>query len=225
MSIVRRLLEIELGGEVTSDQINDVAKQHDYTNPQLDLWDELPTLDPNLPNTMEIVGKIGELRIVIDSKRSTTDCDDYYLFYIKEPVMWIALCNPGANSTNHVDVAHDISHFFDDRGIGKQVKSIYLAPEFRGQNLGLKMYYWLLKNVCDYIVADTMHTYGGERLWKKMLNSRRFHVEVFDTEKYISRKRWVGKDFKQIYNTDGRLIPWVTLPEKLDYLLDHEEND
>jgi hypothetical protein len=80
------------------------------------------------------------------------------------------------------------------------------------------MYEFLLQNVCDYLVSDTAHSSGGAAIWRKMLNSRRFDVEVFDNNKYLSRKRRAGKDWAQVYQ-QWHLIPWVTLKGKADRIV------
>jgi hypothetical protein len=208
MKINEIITEIDIGGGVDSDFLDYNKSAHDYDSDQLDLFPKkIPTLDPKLPDYMKIVGKIDSYRVVERGTKPGEETDDdihYLLFDKSKPIAWIALQDP--------DREHDISD--ELRGKGMKVGSVFIDPPYRGSNLGLKLYRWCLMNVCDYIVADILQTKGGVNLWKKLLTSKQFHVEVFDFRKYTSRRRRPGKDFNQVYNTTGILVPWVTLAGK-----------
>jgi len=221
-----RLHEIEIGGGVDSTYLDDLNKQ-DYTSPQRDLFPEIPTLDPHLPkeSKMTIVGALDGLRIArVDprmgnykyfhqySQFEPGDGDasevDYVLFDRAHAIGWAGMAIPPKPRQRPDSL----------EGTGGQVLSVYLDAAYRGRNLGLKLYSWLLSNVVDYLVADEMQTGGGVKLWRRALNSRAFEVMVYDPRTGQSRRRWAGKDFDQVYNR-GDLIPWMTLRGKADELL------
>ena len=192
------LREIKVGGGVDSSLLADLRKT-DYMHPQGDLFPEIPTLDPKLPKTMEIVGKIGSFR-VIDHHEPNLDPNEktFVVFDRNIPAGWLSYGMPKPGYALDLD------------GEGRQVHSIYIGNEYAGKGLATAFYTWILTNCCDYLVADELQTYGGVALWRKLLNSNRFDVMVYDHRTSDSRKRWAGKDFNQVYNTN-ELIPWVTL--------------
>lgn len=225
-----RLHEIEIGGGVDSSYLDDL-NNHDFTHPQRDLFPQIPTLDPHLPkeSKMTLVGTLGGLRVARVEPRmgrygarysgynpsfepgSGSDSEvDYVLFDRNHAVAWAGVAIPPKPNQRPYDLRDET---------GGQVLSIYIAREFRGQNLGLKFYRWLLSNVVDYLVADELQTWGGVKLWRRALNSRAFDVMVFDPSRGMSRRRWAGKDFEQVYK-NYRLIPWMTLRGKADELLE-----
>ncbi len=199
--------EIIKGGGVTSDFIDDINSD-DHTNDQYNLFPHIPTLDPKLPKTMKIVGSIGGYRVVSvfnDFEFEGSKHFDYVLFDHKRAIGFLALMIPPKIKQRYVDLP----------GIVGQIGAIYIAKDYRGKRLGLLFYKWILSNVCDYLVADELHTDGGVKLWKDASNSNMFDVRVYDETKGYSRRRWSGKDFDQVYRYD-HLIPWMTLRGKAD---------
>ena len=223
MDAVQEITEVEIGGGVDRDFIDDIEGRADFTNPQQDLFPEIPTLDPHLPKAtkMKIVGSIGPYRVVktgslisaeqaAENRRYNEDTGiDYVLFDRNKVVGWVGLIMPPKRRWQ----------IYELDGTAGQVGSIYLDKPYRGQNLGIKFYQWLLTHVCDYLVSDELQTMGGVKLWRRALNSRAFDVLVYDKRTGMSRKRWAGKDFNQVYNTDDTLIPWMTLRGRADELM------
>jgi hypothetical protein len=96
------------------------------------------------------------------------------------------------------------------KGKGLLTKNILIDDSERGNQLALKFYYWLLTHVCDYVIPDESHTRAGAALWRKLNQSKKFDLFVFDPKTYTTRKRWAGKDWNQIYQND-RLQPILTI--------------
>lgn len=214
METVRPLVEVSIGGGIDKDYLDHLTQHADYTNPQTDLFpDEVPTLDPNLPKGMKLVGKLGTFRVVhvVDGAATQSDKGEetYAIFDRNRPIAWVGLGPPKRG--------YDIK-IIDNKFTGYQVYSVYIDEDYRGKNLGVVFYKWLLTNVCDYLIADELQTRGGVKLWKRLQNSRQFDVEVYDDAKYQSRRRWAGKDFDQVYQND-MLVPWVTLRGKANRLV------
>lgn len=215
MKYLEILHEVDLGGDMDDGYIDRLKDKNDFTNPQLDLFPkEIPTLDPKVPQGMKIVGKIGAYRVVMSEKsdaafQKNIQEVDYVLFDKSKAIAWIALYIPPKPE----------SEIFGMNGEGGQVVSVYINPEYRGQRLGLKMYVWVLTNVCEYLVADEQQTQDGAKLWRRALNSRAFDVEVYDKRNSTTRRRWSGKDFDQVYQ-NSELVPWMTLRGKADLIRD-----
>jgi len=212
----QKISEIEVGGYVDPpDYMSDYDNRDAHPEEQGELFPELPSIQ--LPKGFERVGTMGKFIVSRkeDGKGKEGIKYTYVFFYDGKPASYIAtigINDPFGGGYRIINPPL--------LGDGLRVISIWVNPTHRGQKLGIQMYEWLLKNVCDYILPDETHTYGGVNLWKQMLNRRnKFDVLVWDYEKSQFRRRWAGKDFAQIYNTN-HLIPFVTLAGKSKELED-----
>lgn len=212
--------EIERGGEVDSTMLDDLEAEHDYTPDQLDLFPEIPSLELKLPKGFEQVGRIGTYFVTRRAESTSKNGDPehtYYVFDKAKPIAYTALLDPSSNFGDGYGATDPMLG-----GKGLRTVSVYIAESHRGKDLGIALYEWVLTNVCDYLLPDSRHTPGGEYLWKKMLNSKKFEVMVFDPRTYMSRRRRSGKDFEQIYRNDD-LCAWVTLAGKASRLM-HDDD-
>ena len=57
------LHEIDIGGEVDPSSLEQLRSQ-DFKSKQLDLFPDIPTLEPNLPREFEEMGRIGPTRFL-----------------------------------------------------------------------------------------------------------------------------------------------------------------
>ena len=210
--------EIEIGGAVDSSYLSHISTTHQppegFRNKQYDLFSDIPTLEPNLPKNMKKLGNIGKLIVVELKEKNNNETTTLVLFDIDKPIGWIAL--------GQIKRGYEINFAWGagENAKGLQVHSVYLDTSHRGQNLSIELYKWILTHVCDYLVADELQTFGGVKIWRRALNSKKFDVMVFDAERQISRRRWAGKDFAHVYNT-FYLIPWMTLKGKADKLMNY----
>lgn len=220
--LINILNEIEIGGGL-DDTIPDVHDT-DLSGEQLDLFDKVPKGEPRLPDFMKLVGRMGEFwvaeRIYPDQKPSKVRRAGTFIF-IKEGVAasYIGLKDYSAENLNYY---RDIAYKPDLHGVGLRVGAVFVRPEFRGSNLAVQMYVWVLENICDYLMADELQTPDGVKLWKRLRADRRLAAEVWDGDKYMSRQRKAGKDFDHVYNV-SHLIPWITLRSKRDSVLYDDE--
>ena len=211
--------EIEIGGEVDISHFDDI-RDHDYRSKQLGLFPELPTMEPDLPPHFEEVGRIGSLFVACKQYATSKNGKgefSYVLFDSGEPIGYVSVIDPFADFNGRYLISNPKIH-----GDGLRVVSIFIDDEHRGQNLAVKLYHWLLTNVCDYLLPDDLQTHGGVAIWRKLRNSRAFDVLVYDPDREFSRERWSGKDFNQVY-ASNRLKPWVTLAGKANQLIDGED--
>jgi hypothetical protein len=213
--------EIEIGGGVEP-VIPDVHDT-DLSSDQLDLFSEVPKGEPRLPPFMKLVGRMGEFYVaerIYDQQKKGQRGGTY--IFIKDGVAasYIALKTYSVEDLNY---PRDIAYKPDLHGNGLRVGAVFVRDEFRGSNLGVEMYVWVLQNVCDYLMADELQTQDGVKLWGRLKKDRRLAVEVWDGDKYQSRARKTGKDWNHIYNV-SHLIPWVTLRGKVEQVLyGHDE--
>jgi hypothetical protein len=204
------LNEIELGGELVStafDKYKDDLEKADYSgHKQYDLFPEIPTL--TLPAGYERVGHMDEYQIVRkkapyqdrDRRGFQTGTLPGYMYILVKNAKPIGYCYTVQKSPNQPDL----------QGKGLMTKTVYVEDSERGKNLALKFYYWLLTHVCDYLIPDDTHTYDGSALWRRLNQSSKFDMYVYNPETGMSRKRWAGKDWNQIYNNDY-LQPFLCL--------------
>ena len=218
------LNELEIGGGVSDNILDDLKKNdpEDYEPKQLDLFSDIPTLEPHFTASSGFkgVGRIEKYTVTQMMKPEKhgygADGVAYVLFDRGKAIGVIALSDIHSETG---DTKHPNYNLRLSNHKGYRVSTIFTHKEYRGQNLSLKLYKFLLTNVCDFLMADTLQTWGGVAVWKKMLNSRQFAVLVFDDERHVLRKRRSGKDFGQVYNTN-HLFPLVTLPSKQEMLYD-----
>jgi GNAT superfamily N-acetyltransferase len=213
MRIRELLWEIERGGYVEPDVLQDLQSDK-FQNPQRDLFPEIPRLEPGGHPDYTQVGRIGGFFVLHKQGQE----DHLYILMDRSRVIgWISLIPIGSEYQDYPHRNRDLKYHLT--GTGFQVAGVYIDPEYSGRGLAVQMYEWLLRNVCDYIARDSSHTPGGEALWKKLLNSRRFDVMVYDPNKGTSRRRWAGKDWGHVYQ-DFYLSPWVTLAGKAQDLIE-----
>lgn len=217
--------EIELGGGVDSNVLKP------FTNlefKQLEMFKEYPPLIDETQGAYKPLGRIGKYVFAQQVKDipetgfnyMTKGQKVFLLFDESGPCVGLfALCQP---------TSVDGSGYYPARGIhtvvngtGYRVSTVKIDEAHTGQMLAVQCYMFLLTHVCDWLMADTLQTRGGAAIWRKMLNSRKFAVLVYDDKTGIARRRWPGKDFKQVYNTNF-LHPIVTLPSKADHILSDE---
>lgn len=213
------LHEIEIGGEVDPSSLEQLRSQ-DFKSKQLDLFPDIPTLEPDLPREFEEMGRIGPYYIARKIESQTTKHGPEYIYYLFDqgtPFGYVAVIHPNAEFGGGYTKSW---HNPQIDGNGLRVVSIWVDRTHAGQNLGVKLYHWLLQNVCDYILPDDLQTQGGVAIWRKLLNSRAFDVMVYDYNTGTYRRRWAGKDFNQVYKTYN-LRPFVTLRGKAETLIDN----
>lgn len=209
------LNEIELGGYLETDELDKIRKDN-FTNPQLDLFTQKPSKTPNLPHGYVQLGMLGDYAVLQNTQYSYGV--ELVLIDRNVPIGYLKLSKLHHHS---LPAARWLQNNLT--GVGYSSTEIYIDSKYRGQRLAMSLYHWALTHVCDYIVADSTHTWKGAALWKNMLNSKKFVVNVYDPNKEISRKRWAGKDFDQVYNVDD-LIPWVTIPKKYHSVIGNGED-
>lgn len=205
------LNEVELGGglaKVDFDHYDAELQDADFSgHKQYDLFPEIPTL--TLPKGWQRVGSMGEY-IIIKKFEDYEDFDDRRGFSKGKLPGYIYILIKGTKPIGYVyTVEKQLQYGPDLQGRGLLTKNVYIDKSERGKNLALKFYYWLLCNVTDYIIPDEMHTHAGAALWRKLNQSRLFDMYVYDPRTGMSRKRWAGKDWNQIYNNDD-LQPFLT---------------
>ena len=216
------IVEVEIGGGL-DDEIPDVDGM-DLSSDQLDLFSKVPQGEPKLPNFMKYVGRMGEYhvaeRIYPDQNNAKVRKAGTFVFINQygDAVSYIALKDYSRESLNYPS---HISYKPELSGVGLRVGAVLVKPPFRGKNLGVEMYVWVLTNVCDYLMADELQTPEGVRLWKKLKRDPRLVVEVWDGDQYHSRNRRSGRDFNYVYDT-SHLIPWVTLKSKYSEVTEYE---
>jgi hypothetical protein len=225
------LSEIELGGGVDSnilkpfpnyggaDDHTDAAEPKIDEPKQLELFKDLPVAAKNYTPLGKISGKyiFAELKRSMNGFSANEKGERTFVLFADngKPVGVLALTAP--DSEDGAGRRGPYVHY-ELHGLGYRVSTVKIDPDHSGQGLAIKCYYFLLQNVCDFLMADTMQTSDGAALWQKMLNSRKFAVQVFDAENHVKCKRRSGKDFNHVYNT-SHLYPFVTLPHELDQVL------
>ena len=217
---------MQIGGDVESHFIDDVQGRADFTNPQQDLFPDIPTLDPHLPKSakMEIVGKIGTYRVVkadsmisaeqaAENRRYHEDNEvDYVLFDRNKVVGWVGLIMPPKRQWR----IHELE------GTAGQVGSIYLDAPYRGQNLGIKLYPMdarqRLRLSSRRRVADDgwreALAQGTQLACVRCHGVRQTHRDVAQT---VGRQR-----LQSGVHTDDTLIPWMTLRGKANELMTND---
>lgn len=210
------LTEIEIGGEVDSSSMDNLRAQ-DFKSKQLPLFPELPTLEPELPKKFKHMGRIGGYFVArtIDNEGSRHGKEySYVLLDQGTPIGYVAVVPPKANFGGGYNAPNPPLD-----GNGLRVVSVVIERSHAGQNLALKLYQWLLQNVCDYILPDDLQTQGGVAIWRNLLrNTKTFEVMVYDADRGVIRRRKPGRDFQQVYKTDN-LRPFVTLKGKAEELI------
>lgn len=209
--------EIVKGGYLDDHDFIDNLPGKDLSSDQLDLFKEIPSGEPKIPNGYEFVGRMGALYVAKPADRAPYV--SYVWFTQKEAIGYVMMAPYDQERTNyprHAPPAPDL------HGVGFRVHAVQVAEKFKGQRLGPEMYRWLLTNVCDYIMADDTQTLAGAALWKNLQRTPGLTVEVWDGNNYDSRPRRRGRDFSYVYEYN-HLIPWVTLDSKLDFVRLGEE--
>ena len=218
----KEIFEVEIGGGIELNDFPDNLPNQDLSSDQLDLFEPNTTGDPRLPYNLKLKGRMGEFYVAerlpkVGEEKSSSKC--FVWIHSGKAVAYVWLTTYSKENMNYPT---DIYHKPELNGIGYRVSAVFVDPEYRGKALGPSIYEWLLKNVCDYLMADSLQTMGGVKLWKKLKSMKQFSVQVWDSERYMSRARRAGKDFNHVYNT-SHLIPWVTLKSKLNFVLDDPE--
>lgn len=221
--------EVEVGGGIELGDFPDNLPDTDMSSKQLDLFKTTPSGEPNVPPNLKLKGRMGEFYVAEREPKTPEEkaqasskgakCFVWILDGTAAAYIWLT-----PYTREHMNYPQDMSYKPDLHGTGLRASAVFVAPEFRGQDLGPKIYQWVLTNVCDYIMADAMQTHGGVKLWQRLRQMKQFVVHVWDGDKYFSRQRRTGKDFNHVYNV-SHLIPWVTLRSKLDKVLDAEEEE
>lgn len=176
--------EIYLGGKVENDDI-DRLQQIDFSQ--------------ELPSGFSVVSRIGEYKVVKKSEDSFT-------------TTYILVDGPTAIGYLALNRMFSPPQCIDEGSTTLEANVIYIAPEYRGKNLALALYEWVLTHVCDFILAGEEHTEDGAALWRKLSNSRKFAVFVYDPET-DKCQRWPGQRFNRVYDRE-ELRPFVTLRSK-----------
>lgn len=214
ISLVEKLLsEIEIGGEVSRPEEWD---EMTYEPRQLSLFD-VPT-EPDLPKSMELLGRLGPY--FLTKKEISFHRATYYLFDNGKPVAYISTIPSHSDDFGGGYVGRKNSNP-NISGKGLRVISVYVDPTFRGKNLSIELYFWLLKNECDYILPDDLQTPGGVSIWKKMLKDSRFDVMIYNPDKYDYHRAKPGAIWANVYKSH-RLRPFVTLAGKAKELIDDD---
>lgn len=218
--------EIERGGYVDSKYLDHFRKGRDFSPRQLDLFPEISTTEPDVSADpkLKLEGRLKTMWVASKPSAHTYDpypqqSRTYFIFDKGKPIAYVAVQHPQS------PVGDGNPPFIYLEGEGRRVISVYIDPEYRKTGLALDIYEWLLRNVCDYLLPDTMHTPGGEHIWKSMLKAQsRFDVQVFDPKRNVYRRRRPGKDFEQVYQNHA-LVPFVTLPGKAERLIYGDNDD
>jgi GNAT superfamily N-acetyltransferase len=214
--------EIETNAQMGDDAFIDHLHKDDFSGRQLDLFREIPSLEPDIPPNYKFVGRLGEFFVAKRNKERGNPYTSYVFFNRDSALGYVSLAAYDRSASQypaHAPEAPELS------GIGLRIHGVQVQPKFRGQGLGLKMYKWLLENVCDYLMADDVQTPDGVALWKRLqAQSNIFTVEVWDGEKFESRFRKRGRDFNYVYDK-CHLIPWVTIPSKYEMVIEHPDNN
>lgn len=208
--------EVDIGGGVEPDSFPDKIHKKDLSSDQLDLFKEIPSLEPNLPSNFKIVGRAGSYYVAEEIAPSRDATKDTYRDRERATYRCFVFIDKG-EAMSYVSIQGEGTELGDGsrysvelEGHGVIANSILVLNKFRGRNLGMLMFKWLLENVCDYIISDSLHTSAGVIFWKKLQNSRKFYVGVWNQNKYSHRRHRPGQDFNRVYN-GNHLIPWVTL--------------
>jgi hypothetical protein len=205
--------EVEIGGGVEVSDLDD-DPGHDYTNKQRDLFRDTPAGEPELPQGYKLVNRVGDFWVAQCLKNMD-----------QHSVMYVFIKDGAENAAGYI-AAHkwhiDKLNYRHENiyqpmlgGKGLRVGAVYVREQYRGSDLSLVMYKWMLENVCDYLMADSLQTMGGVKIWKKLQSRKPFHVEVWNGNQDTTRKHRRGKDFDRVYD-NGYMIPWVTIDSKLD---------
>jgi hypothetical protein len=223
--------EIEIGGGVDSNLLKPFPKfEPKFAEPrQLEMFKEFPPLTTNAVTNAgyKPLGRIGKYTIAEQVKyipntgfgfNHRNNGERTFLLFDGEGlcVGIIAVTEPDAEDGSGYRPARNI--YSAVNGTGYRVSTVKIDPAHTGQMLAAQCYFFLLTHVCDFLMADTMQTSGGAAIWRKMLNSKKFVVLVYDDRSLTVRKRWAGKDFNQVYN-NYFLHPIVTLPSKVNRIL------
>lgn len=110
---------------------------------------------------------------------------------------------------------HQMNSYFDNNKKGYRIKMVYIEEEFRGQELSIKLYQWLLQNKVDFIIPDVEQSTDGVRLWQKLNDSDMFDIYIWKWGERNYRKRWSGRDFNELYNENSDLLAVLTLKGKI----------
>lgn len=209
-----KLKEMERGGQIESDSLDYINSKHDFQNQQLDLFQELPGLDPQIPKGFEKVGRIGEYTVLRELNTRIAGEVMIVLIDKSKAIGWVSMLPVDSRSMNYPLRLNPLIGNLGGKGL--QVVGVYVDVQHRGRKLGQQMYKWILENVCDYIVADETHTASGEALWRSLIKSPEFDVEVFNPDTLDCKKARGGKAWDLLYTSDKswHKIPWVTLTGK-----------
>jgi GNAT superfamily N-acetyltransferase len=216
----QKLDEIERGGHLDDDDFVDNLHRGDFSDSQLDLFQDIPSGVPNLPSNYKLIGRMGEY-FVAEKLDANKPYECYVWLTRNQAVAFVSMAPYDPQRTNYPrSVPYEIPNL---NGKGLRVHAVVVRESFRGKGLGPQMYQWLLSHVCDYIIADDTHTEGGVALWKRLQKMKSiFSVHVWNEDKYDHEQRRPGRAFNYVYDY-MHLVPWVTLNSKLDFVLGGEE--
>jgi hypothetical protein len=211
------LNEIEIGGDVDSDILDELIDKNDFTPKQLTLFPDVPS-EPTIPKTLELVGRLGPYYVVKHFKKKDQFYPSewtYYLFDSGKPVAYVCLVSKFSPVGDYSRVHRHPSL----TGTGFRVISVFLYPEVRGKNLAVALYKWLLRNVCDYLLPDDTHTPGGVHVWKQLLRDPELEMMIYNIENHDYYRAKPGAVWQNVYRSDN-LIPFVALTGKAEALID-----
>lgn len=202
--------EIDIGGGLDNfyvDELSDKNYQNDHAEfaGQHELFPgmfpDLAKLHGTLKPPYKTLGKIDGFLFGYNPEAKA-----YVMFDDGRAIAWVAI----KDAEDQASIASDFLE-----GEGGQVGGIFVRQEYQGRQLGMKMYHFLLTHVYDYLFADNTQTLEGQNLWRKMLKSPLFDVEVWDHRKTDSVPL-TGRNFRFVYtsNHSFELVPWVTLAGK-----------
>jgi GNAT superfamily N-acetyltransferase len=213
ITLVEHLMEIERGGYVDAEDFGDVPE--DVSGDQLDLFEPNTTGEPRIPQGWEMVGKAGQYFVMREKDTGANNITLVAILNGKTAGMF-AFHKWTREAMNY---PHEYNWKPELLGEGLRVSSVYVREDFRGKGLTQLMYQWVLENLCDYIIAGSLQSSDGEKLWKNLKRNPNLAMMVWDPERLKHRDRRSGKDFDNVYNV-YHLIPWITLKSKLNDVLD-----
>lgn len=159
------LQEIESGMSLSYDPFDAVAEPSEHDERQLDLFDKTPN-ERKLKFNYEDLGNIGALVVSkVETKESGKDegKKETYVVRTKNKTLVAYML------VEEVQSPHE--HYF----AGKPIM-IKVAEVFRGKNIGIEFFLFLLGHEYDLLMADEDQTDKGKRLWLNMVMDKRLAV-------------------------------------------------
>jgi hypothetical protein len=205
------LTEVEIGGYIEKGDFPDNLDDDDLSSDQLDLFNPVPSGEPRIPADYKIVGRMDEHFIIKKNNNEwyVVVCDGNAAAYVCLSAYKDSLNYPSA-----------IRYEPQLQGKGFRSSAVYVSDDYRGKNLAARLYRWVLENVCDYIIADSMQTPDGVKLWNRLrLDKKNFVVSIWNPEDYDSVVPSRKRQMARVYQNDS-LIPWVTIPSKYEEVMD-----